>query len=113
MRDTQTTRPATNSKIWLTHLRAWQNSGLTRAEYCRRNNLSYDALTYWKRKAERQKKTATNFVSVPAIRITQGITADNSSAALKIALGNGIKVEIHDGFTPATLSRIVSTLKAY
>jgi hypothetical protein len=24
-----------------------------------------------------------------------------------------LKIEVHDGFTPATLSRIISTLKAY
>ena len=105
-------QPTTNNKIWQAHLKAWQKSGLARAEYCRQHNLSYHALTYWKKKADRQKKAATHFVSVPAARINQGVIAHNHTAALKIDLGNRLKIEVHDGFTPATLSRIISTLKA-
>ena len=31
---------------WQRHVRAQQESGLSRAEYCRQQNLSYHALTY-------------------------------------------------------------------
>ena len=106
---TPTIPPTTNSKIWQAHLRALQKSGLTRAEYCRQHNLSYHALTYWKKKADLQKKAATHFVSVPAVRIKQGV--NNHTAALKIDLDARLKIEVYDGFTPATLSRIISTLQ--
>jgi hypothetical protein len=106
-----TIQPTTNGKIWQAHLKAWQKSGLSRAEYCRRHNISYDTLTYWKKKTDRKKKATTHFVSVPAVRINQEITAHNHTAALKIDLGARLKIEVHDGFTPATLSRILSTLK--
>lgn len=111
MRDKSSVIQPTNSKIWQAHLKALRKSGLTRAEYCRQHNLSYHALTYWKKKADRQKKAATYFVTVPAVRINQGVTAHNHTAALKIDLGAGLKIEVHDGFTPATLSRIISTLQ--
>ncbi len=101
----------TNSRIWQAHLKALRKSGLTRAEYCRRHNLSYHALTYWKKKTDRQRKAATHFVSVPAVRINHEVSCHNHTAALKIDLGARLKIEVHDGFTPATLSRIISTLK--
>ncbi len=35
---------------WKAHAEAQRQSGLSRAEYCRRHNLSYHALTYWVKK---------------------------------------------------------------
>ncbi len=92
------------------HLKAMQKSGLSRAEYCRQHNLSYHALSYWKRKANDQKKATAHFVSVPAVKIYQGVTAHKQTAALKIDLGTGFSIEVHDDFAPATLARIISTL---
>jgi hypothetical protein len=103
-------RSTTNSRIWLAHLKAWQKSGLSRAEYCRQHNLSYHAFNYWKKKTDRQQKAACNFVPVPAIRIAQA-AAHNHRATLKIDLGSSLKIEVHDGFTPATLSQIVQALR--
>jgi len=94
------------------HLKAMQKSGLSRAEYCRQHNLSYHGLGYWKRKADAKKKTAAHFLSVPAVKIRQGvITTQNQTAALKIDLGTGFSIEVHDDFAPATLERIISTLR--
>lgn len=107
-----TNRPAINSKIWLAHLKACQNSGLTRAEYCRQHNLSYHALNYWKKKTDRQQKAAFNFVPVPAIRIAQ-VATHNHTATLKVDLGGSLKIEIHDGFTPATLFQAVQALRGF
>lgn len=108
-----TNQPTTNSKIWQAHLKAWQKSGLSRAEYCRQHVLSYHALTYWKKKADRQQKNAAvSFVSVPAIRMAQ-VASYNNTATLKVDLGNCIKIEVHDGFTSATLSQVVQALRGY
>lgn len=34
---------------WGHHLSAWRQSGLTIAEYSRRNNISQKSLSYWSR----------------------------------------------------------------
>ncbi|MFC1524730.1 IS66 family insertion sequence element accessory protein TnpB [Thermodesulfobacteriota bacterium] len=102
-------RSRANSKIWLAHLKAWQKSGLSRAEYCRQHDLSYHALNYWKKKTDRRQKAAFNIVPVPAIRIAQ-VAAHNHPATVKVDLGRNLKIEVHDGFTPATLSQVVQVL---
>jgi len=103
-------RSTINSKIWLAHLGAWQKSRLSRAEYCRQHDLSYHALNYWKKKTDRRQKAACHFFPVPVTKIAQAAVHD-CTATLKVDLGRGLKIEVHDGFTPATLSRIVQALR--
>ena len=103
-----TSKPTGNNKMWQAHLRAWRKSGLSGAKYCRQHNLSYHTFTYWKRKNEIHREAPVHFVSVPAVRSSPEITS--APAALKIDLGNRMKIEVHDGFNPATLHRIVSVL---
>jgi len=105
-------RPTTNSKIWQAHVSTWRKSGLSKAAYCRQYALSYHAFNYWKKKADRQKNTAVNFVPVPAIRIGQ-LADRNHPPSLKVDLGNSLKIEVHDGFTPVTLSQVVQALRGY
>jgi hypothetical protein len=107
MRDKSSGSQSVGSKIWQAHLHAWEKSGLSGAEYCRQHTLSYHAFTYWKRKNSIRQEAA-HFVSVPALRITQKI--NNHSAALKVDLGNSIKIEIYDDFAPSTLRRVVAAL---
>ena len=35
---------------WKQQIEQWQQSGLSQAEYCRRNNLKHHRLVYWKRR---------------------------------------------------------------
>jgi len=35
-------------RFWERHLRAWQQSGLSQAQYCRRHHLSAPAFGWWK-----------------------------------------------------------------
>ena len=43
-------KSSNTQKIWRSHISAWQKSGLSRAKYCRQNNLSSHALGYWHKK---------------------------------------------------------------
>ncbi len=37
-------------KLWQAHIKAWSESSMTQAEYCRQNELSIKSFGYWKRK---------------------------------------------------------------
>ena len=37
------------AKYWAAQLAAWERSGLTQAEYCRRRNIKAGSLAWWKR----------------------------------------------------------------
>jgi hypothetical protein len=50
---------------WKQQIEQWQQTGLTQAEYCRRNNLKHHRLVYWKK---RYLKTETD-VSFAAVEL--------------------------------------------
>ena len=100
-------------KIWEAHIQAWEKSGLTAADYCRRHNLSYDAFHYWKKKITRTASSKDiRFVPVPARMIDQWQQATTTpGSALKVEFGDRFKIEVHAGFCPQTLIRVIATLE--
>ena len=103
----------TGRRIWEAHIQAWEKSGLTAADYCRQHNLSYDAFHYWKKKILRTSSPkGISFVPVPARMIEQGQQAANApGSALKVEVGARFKIEVHAGFCPQTLIRVIATLE--
>jgi len=95
---------------WQAHVMAQKKSGLSRAEYCRRHDLSYHALTYWQRKLSRPSRQHTQLIPVPVERTTQQYQPDLSSG-ITILLNNRIAIEVTEEFSPGTLSRILSVLE--
>jgi hypothetical protein len=101
---------ARSRRHWQTHSKAQEESGLSRAEYCRRHDLSYHALTYWQRKLSGPSRQHTQLVPVPMERATQHYQPGPSSG-IKILLDNRIAIEVAEEFSPGTLSRILSVLE--
>jgi len=99
---------ASSNKIWQTHIKAWEKSGLSGKEYCRQRQLSYHAFVYWKKKLGLRQPTATFFLPVPT-NLHQGDTG----SGLKIEVGNRFKIEVPDGFTARTLARVIAALEEY
>jgi hypothetical protein len=57
MADTNGTTTKTNrAAFWQEHLRAWSESGLTQADYCRQHELSAAAFGWWKRQLQGKPK---------------------------------------------------------
>ena len=46
------------------HIRRWRSSGLTQAEYCRRNELKWSTFHYWRKRLQ-DTATAVTLVQVP------------------------------------------------
>jgi hypothetical protein len=91
---------------------ALQQSGLTRAEYCRQQKLSYHALTYWQRKlSAKPSSKRTTLVPVPLKSLMDQSTVQSKRAALRVVLSDKIAVEIGDNFSSATLTRLLATLE--
>jgi len=95
-------RRAENQKCWQHHIEKWKASGLSQAEYCRKNDLRSRAFGYWKRKLEKQN--LPELVEVPVSLGTAGV--------LKLNIGHQFQIEIPDGFSSATLGKILLTLKS-
>lgn len=97
-------------RFWQTHIKAMEQSGLSRAEYCRRRNISYHALIYWQRKLTKPSTNPTLVpISLPA-KIHLGPPSDQ--AALKILLPGKIAIAVGDNFSGATLNRLLALLES-
>ncbi|MHC4433765.1 MAG: IS66 family insertion sequence element accessory protein TnpA [Planctomycetota bacterium] len=86
----KTKKKTSRAAYWQEHISQWSKSGLTQAEYCRRNNLSQAAF-HWRKREFRRKFNAQK--TLPAKREQR----NSSSTAMQF-------VEVH-GFPPAHVGR--------
>ena len=94
---------------WKQQIEQWQQSGLSQAEYCRRNNLKHHQLVYWKRRC---LKTETEVSFVPVqLEALLDIPAPADQASLTVIIDNPFKVEIAAGFDPQLLRQVVTALR--
>jgi hypothetical protein len=88
------------------HMRRWRSSGLSQAEYCRRNELKWSTFHYWRKRIQ-DSATAVSLVQVP---ISQNMSC-HTGQELTLNLGDRYRVEIGDNFNPTTLAKLVDTLE--
>jgi len=94
---------------WKQQIEQWQQSGLSQAEYCRRNNLKHHQLVYWKRRC---LKTETEVSFVPVqLEALLDIPAPADQASLTVIIDNQFKVEIVAGFDPQLLRQVLTALR--
>jgi hypothetical protein len=93
-------------EIWEKRIRDWDKSGLSQAEYCRRNGIRIKSFAYWKKKEAVQKKE----VRLIPVSIPQH-THVKKETFVKVVLKNGYVIEVRDGFTPMTLREVVNVLE--
>jgi len=111
---TRQSRQKNQSRIqrhWEAHLTAQKQSGLSRAEYCRQHQLSYDASTYWNQKLSKPINKGTTLVPVAFKPNTIKSSVSEVEATLKVVLPDKIAIEVSDDFSPATLTRLLATLE--
>jgi len=109
-KQTRKENQANQQRHWQAHVDAVAKSGLSRAEYCRQQNLSYHAMTYWQRKLSRPSNR-TNLVPVtlPTAFIRHG--DQHNQAELRIILPGNMSVAVGDNFFPTTLNRLLTVLE--
>ena len=94
---------------WKQHIASWQETGLTQAEYCRRNNLKHHQLVYWKK---RFLKTETDVSFVPLkLEDLLDIPAQPDQASLWLVINEQFKIEIRAGFDALLLRQVIVALR--
>ena len=93
-------------KFWQAHVKAWKDSNLTQAEYCRRQGLQTHRLCYWINKKPAKPDLPLALVEIPIQKMPA-----RSDVALKLTIDNHYQLEIADHFSPATLEQILQTLR--
>ncbi len=105
-------RRATMSAMWLARWHGWQGSGISMAEYARREGFDADAAYRWRRVLRRTGqwvaadgapaiiKTTTVKKRRPAVRFARVAVCDTPPAAsmlLRVVLMNGRRAELEIG----------------
>jgi hypothetical protein len=104
--------PSSQRRYWQAHIKALSESGLSRAEYCRRHTLSYHAVIYWQRKFTKNEKRGVTLVPVALPNVLATTGSQNGDAGLKILLPGQIAIAVADNFSPSTLVRVLKALEA-
>jgi hypothetical protein len=98
-------------QFWRSHLETWSLSGLSQAEYCRQNDLNLARFGYWKRRF-RKDNLPVEFVQVPTASVkSTRLFQDTGVPSLRITMGSEFAIEVLDEFSPATLEKVLLTLK--
>jgi hypothetical protein len=107
---TKTSRAA----YWQEHILQWSESGLSQAEYCRRNKLSAAAFNWWKgqlrRKSKAQKNPSTSmqFVEVHGVP-PAGV---RSGETYEVVLSRGRAIRVDRDFDSDVLKRLIAAVES-
>ncbi len=99
-------------KKWQAHFAAQARSGLSRSEYCRRQEISYHAFGYWRRKLS---KTGFNSVALVPITIQpepRRVINYGCAADLTLVLPGNMSIAVGDNFSGTTLNSLLNLLEA-
>lgn len=102
----------TPRQFYQKHLANWKNTGLSQAEYCRRNGLIRPRFGYWKKKLfkeEGQVEFAVLPVSISE-QNTPFIRA-NISSPIRLMVDSRLSLEIPDQFSQDTLTKVLQILQ--
>jgi hypothetical protein len=94
------------AEYWTGHINKWKESGLKQVDYCRANNLSRQRFTYWKSKDNRKRKSPK---FIPVIPKPTSLIPEKTSP-LKIHVGGKFCIEVGEGFSEETLTRLIKTI---
>jgi hypothetical protein len=104
---TQSDHSPSKAEYWSEHIRRWQDSGLSKVEYCRQNNLTKHAFYYWRKKLKQSNQGESPVVPL-SFRI--GDLAPNRQSFV-LTVGQGYHVAIQGDFDPPVLKKLIKTLE--
>lgn len=94
------------------HLTIWKGSGLSQAEYCRRNGLIRHRFGYWKKKFFKEDGQV-EFAVLPVSLSEHSVPfiQDSVSSPLRLMVDSRFSLEIPDQFSQDTLTKVLQVLQ--
>lgn len=92
--------------FWREHSDAWKSSGLTQAEYCKQQGISYQSFVYQHNRmaCKARRTTAMSFVEAKS----ETVAVTNQAAGLQLMLPNGIRIGITNEVNPVLLKTVLT-----
>ena len=108
MKRSRTKKNEKSREFWRRHIATWQRSGLSQAEYCRRNALPIKSFGYWKRKSGESSTGELNFFPL----VVSTLPRSQESSSLQLTLqGKRFAIEIKEDFSPSLLKKLILSLE--
>ena len=98
-------------RFWAAHIKAFEQSGFSRSEYCRRHDLSYHALTYWLRR-DKQKSIAASRINLVQLPMTPACSAQSTQPGIILRVGSRYTLELNQDFNQSALARVLVVLES-
>ena len=106
---------------WKQTILAQQNSGLTAAEYCRQQNIKYNAFYYWQRKIRedfaasalqihKKDAPAPEFATLATATVTATVQTATLPSMLKLSCGP-VSLEVNEKTSRDLLARTLACIK--
>jgi len=97
-------------QYWQEQMAAWKASGLKQMQYCREHQISKHAFVYWKLKLLGKDVVPATLVPVSAHQL-RNLRGQESSAQIRLVVGEHYRVEIQPGFNAQTLQELLGILE--
>lgn len=108
---------AEKTKLWADRIRAFQDSGLSRKDWCQQNGIPQSTFSYWFRKQSRQRsdpelRNVPVFAKLPSER---EICSDvfTGQSPITIVLSESIRIEMDADCPEERLACVFRALKHY
>lgn len=97
-------------RYWTEHVERWRRSGVTQKAYCEEEGLSRERFGSWKRRLEKEEgsRSGLSLVPVPAGIVSSALC---TRPRLGVVVKDCYRVEVADGFSPATLESVIRVLE--
>lgn len=78
--------------FWNNHAKNWESSGLTKREYCKREELSFNSFVYFRRLYLKQTIVSSKPSFIDAGHLTSTTSPTNAVLVMQISLPSGARI---------------------
>lgn len=101
---------------WSGLVKAWEESGLSQAAFCRERGVQTGTFAWWKRQLRRARRNGAKRRGRPAKErgrfVEVRLAGTCSAPAYEVVLARGRSIRVSSGFDPQTLSRLITTVES-
>ena len=110
----KTKKKTSRAAYWQEHISRWSESGLTQAEYCRRNKLSSAAFNWWKRNLRKKSKTQKDSSTSMQFVEVHGVSPPHSGhdETYEILLSRDRAIRVGSDFDSDVLKRLIAAVES-
>ena len=92
---------------WSETMRDWESTGLSVAEYCRRNEINRSLFFAWKRRLKDRDSE-----EVDAGFVALEFQSEGVGCGVSVGVGDGVRLHLEKGFDEGELVRAVRVLRS-